>query len=692
MAEDNLLSGILGMGSQSLMYQYPQLAGPMRQQMFGQALMEQGMQTSPVRSPWQAAARAVQGALGGWEMGRGGQNLLAIAQQNAARMGDFYRGLPSPYEIDPSLAGGAQTGTAQPPTAPQAANVPTAMAPLFAAADQKHGFPPGTTAAVANWETRGSFDPNARGPQVGSDPNNRAGGVMQIMPDTAGNPGFGVASISDADRFDPTKAIPMAAEYLNARGKARFHEQWNPKDPAQLSAALTDYSGGYPADQYANPIMARINAGQPITAASNVTTPGGDDVAANFGARMFQVYREEAARAASSLDPRMQALAPHLMDQALQALQYGRFSTMLSPQGEWVIRDRFGAEKDQSPSEQQMDQLTRNWLVQESRRMAGGAAEDPRYAAMWQRANTPQLVDNPAGGKTPVYPPPIPNVIPPRGGPVTGPTGGPAGAGVLPGEATMPSIDVGAARSEGVPVYQNPSWRSLPTKEGAAAANKNVDEGNTWLQGQQPQLQKARDTLQVIDRLSQLARMIPTGDDLQSRTAREAMTLGGDSNLSEFRQLSEKLIGDSRANEGINRISEPALELLGKLAPNEKMQPQALQNALAAYRAREQLALQHGMFLETYIPRNYGRTGAEPAWDRYLDANPIVQQDKDGNITPSRMVPWQQWFQRNMDPTTGALTAGGFVDKQPTTVGTVYIDDKTGKRMKVTPTGPVPVD
>src|SRR5215472_10147622 len=688
---DDLLSGILGMGNQGLMYQYPQLARPMRQQMFGQALMELGMQTSPVRSPWQAVARAAQGALGGYEMNLGTGSMLDVATQNAALRGRMIRNYPSPYEIPGGPAAAPDT-SAPAPAAPQSSlNPPPDQAKLFADADTSHGFLPGTMAALAHWETRGSFDPNARGPQVGDDPNNRAGGVMQIMPKTALDPGYpGVTPIADADRFVAAKAVPFAADYLNARGKQRFGDKWNPQDRTQLAAALTDYSGGYPADQYANPILARIGAGQPIQVASNAADDTGD-VGTNYGAQMFRIYREQAAQAAESLDPRLQALAPHLMDLAMQSLNYGRFSTMLSPQGEWVIHDRFGMEKDASPSEQQMDQLTRNWLVGQSRAMVSGQREDPRYAALWQRVNQPQLVDNPAGGKTPVYPPPIPGVVPPGGfgGPPAG--GAAGGGGVFPGEAKMPAVDVAAARSEGVPVYQNPAWKSLPIKEAATAANTAVNEGNTWLAGKSADLQKSRDTMQTIERLVQLSYTIPAGDSWSSRITRGVMTQADDKNLAEFRQLSAKLVADSRGNEGINRISEPALDLLEKLAPNERMQPDAMRNALNVYRAREQIGLQHHMFLENYIPRNYGRTGAEAAWDKYLEANPMLQQDKDGNITSKPMVPWQQWFRRNMDPNSGALTVGKISDEPPTTENSVYRDTTTGQKMKIVGGKPVPV-
>jgi hypothetical protein len=41
----------------------PDMESAMRRQLYAQSLMSQGMQTDPVRSPWQAAARALSGAL-----------------------------------------------------------------------------------------------------------------------------------------------------------------------------------------------------------------------------------------------------------------------------------------------------------------------------------------------------------------------------------------------------------------------------------------------------------------------------------------------------------------------------------------------------------------------------------------------------------------------------------------------------
>lgn len=52
----------------------------MNRQRFAQALMKQGMDASPVRSPWAAVARGVQGLLGGYEMVQS-ERLMGTAQQ-----------------------------------------------------------------------------------------------------------------------------------------------------------------------------------------------------------------------------------------------------------------------------------------------------------------------------------------------------------------------------------------------------------------------------------------------------------------------------------------------------------------------------------------------------------------------------------------------------------------------------------
>src|SRR5215472_13201383 len=81
----------MGYGGQGMMgMMYPQLMGPMRQQMYGQALLNQAADVSPVRSPYQALARALSGALGGYEMNQGQQAAVAANQGMQDQAAQFF--------------------------------------------------------------------------------------------------------------------------------------------------------------------------------------------------------------------------------------------------------------------------------------------------------------------------------------------------------------------------------------------------------------------------------------------------------------------------------------------------------------------------------------------------------------------------------------------------------------------------
>ena len=58
-------------------------------------------------------------------------------------------------------------------------------------------------------QTESQYDPNARSRK-------HAVGLMQIMEDTAIDPGFGVTPMSPEDRLDPVKNVQFGAEYFNA--------------------------------------------------------------------------------------------------------------------------------------------------------------------------------------------------------------------------------------------------------------------------------------------------------------------------------------------------------------------------------------------------------------------------------------------------------------------------------------------
>lgn len=152
------------------------------------ALMQQGMDTSPVQHWTQGAARALQGALGGYEMYR-----TEKADKEERAKGNEL--------LAQVLAGG--TAPTTPASAPPV-SAPADYTPTINAAAQQHGLDPKILTALLKQES--GFNPNAVSPKG-------AQGIAQFMPATAQEMGV--------NPLDPNSAIPGAAKYL-AQNRDKF--------------------------------------------------------------------------------------------------------------------------------------------------------------------------------------------------------------------------------------------------------------------------------------------------------------------------------------------------------------------------------------------------------------------------------------------------------------------------------------
>lgn len=139
----------------------------------------------------------------------------------------------------------------------EAVATPAAYQPIISGAASANGIDPTLLAAQVKAES--NFNPAAVSPAG-------AGGLLQIMPDTARQPGYGIAPITDAQRFDPQAGVQFGAEYLaklrDAFGGNIEHAlvayNWGPgnakrwveagADPAQLPAETRNYVGRIMAD------------------------------------------------------------------------------------------------------------------------------------------------------------------------------------------------------------------------------------------------------------------------------------------------------------------------------------------------------------------------------------------------------------------------------------------------------------
>jgi hypothetical protein len=139
--------------------------------------------------------------------------------------------IPNPEMTGQTAAPMAEMPAPSPSRVTSAPLAPPELMPHFERASAETGIPVPLLVAQARQES--NFNPQARG---------RAGeiGVMQIMPSTARQPGFGVAGVDPAVLNDPGENILFGARYLRARAgpNADF------SNPQAMADALRRYNGG----------------------------------------------------------------------------------------------------------------------------------------------------------------------------------------------------------------------------------------------------------------------------------------------------------------------------------------------------------------------------------------------------------------------------------------------------------------
>jgi len=284
----------------------PELANALRKQQTGQALMQQGMDSSPIQSPWQGVSRLAAALVGGYETGQADRQFKEAGDRSKQESADFFKA------VQDAMGGWQPAQPAAPMAGPvsQTPLAPAEMAPLIDAAAKERGMPP--SLATALFATESNFNPTARNPRSG------AYGLGQVLASTMANPGYGMQPTTEAELSDPRKAIPWSLDYLKARGGALGVTDWN--DPQQQARALRAY--GENTDEYVNKVQSRM--GQPVPPAAGQGAPQGSPVA-GMDPRQMQML---AMRAAQSNNPRIQAMAPMLMQMAK-----GEDTTKILPPG-----------------------------------------------------------------------------------------------------------------------------------------------------------------------------------------------------------------------------------------------------------------------------------------------------------------------------------------------------------------------
>lgn len=309
----------------SLYLQNPEAAAAMRRSQLAEMLMQQAQPQGPIRSPMGVLGSMGQTLVAALMAKRSSDDLSKIgADQKGKRdalmaqiMGVMGGGggrgqdlavspsMSPPMDPPPDATPGGHVGPARLSPARMGA-VPQDLMPHFQRAATANNIPLDLLVAQARQES--GLNPNAVG---------RAGevGLMQVMPSTARQPGFGMEPVPPEALRDPAANIDFGARYL----RARAGQNADLSNPQQAANALRSYNGGGDPNYVQN--VARHLPGTAGTMRQDVTgapAPGPTQGApAGRGGNTGEMQRL-ALMAAMSGDPQLENLAPILMQSVRQ--------------------------------------------------------------------------------------------------------------------------------------------------------------------------------------------------------------------------------------------------------------------------------------------------------------------------------------------------------------------------------------
>ena len=304
-----------GTSDNLLWMQSPELANALRRRQMGEALLREGGDSSPIKSPWQGVNRLAQALIGGYEMRKSDDAVKDYTAKSDKEMADF--GALVGGGAAPQAPMAPQPGQPRAmPTAPGAAP-PSDLVGMVAPVAQKYGVPLNLALALIQQESSGN--PGAVGD------GGQSVGLGQIQARTAQQPGYGVPPMDPARRTDPAANIDFAMNYLASKGRALGATDL--ANPEHQAIALRAYNGGGDPN-YVQNVRGRMGGETVQTAGPGAPPdPGSRDL--SEAQRLMGI----AQQAAQSRNPQIRAQAPILMQQAQMAQQ----AALARQPGEMVV-------------------------------------------------------------------------------------------------------------------------------------------------------------------------------------------------------------------------------------------------------------------------------------------------------------------------------------------------------------------
>lgn len=301
----------------ALYLQNPELANALRKREAGQAMLQQGMDSSPVQHWSQGVSRLAQALIGGYEANKADREFKEYGEKSDAELKAF---------SERARGGGMGAALMQADQPPAAPAMPAAAAPrmppmgspelmgMVAPVAQRYGVPLSLAMALVQQESGGN--PGAVGD------GGQSVGLGQIQARTATNPGYGVAPMDPAQRTNPEANLDFAMRYLVGKGRHMGATDLN--DPAHQDIALRAYNGGGDPN-YVQNVRGRMGSDAMPVAGPGVGqgAPQGQP-SPMVGSRDLAEAQRLAAlaqEASTSRNPNIRAQAPMLMQQAQMAQQ-----------------------------------------------------------------------------------------------------------------------------------------------------------------------------------------------------------------------------------------------------------------------------------------------------------------------------------------------------------------------------------
>lgn len=636
----------------------PELAIALRRRQMGEQLLQQGTDASPIRNPWQGAARLAQALIGGYDLHKSDQAVDDYAKKGQA---DFAAALSRNNEM---IGGGARPDA--PPAAPAMPSGGAAMPPLgsselmgmVAPRALDRGVPLSLAMALFQQESGGR--PGAVGD------GGKSVGLGQIQEATARAPGYGVAPMDPARRGDPGANIDFALDYLKGKGAAMGATDLS--DPAHQAVALRAYNGGGDPN-YVQNVQGRMGQGAPPTA-----PPTG---AAAPQVQQAMRLMDEGQRNSMSFDPRLKALGQSQMQRAQFLMSLDTYQN--TPDG-GQVNVRTG-KREYPPTPRMATDSQGNLIAvkpggETSVVSPGGAnpgvnakanatrvlqsfpPDSPEYRDAYAELYGERTEMGPSGPVT--YRPSAPpaGLAPPiiQGAPAPqAPAGGGGGAGVTYAAPVQPNAPL--ARKINVPLADSNPYEGMSAAEQQKAKTENVRAVRERFAKRDETDAKTDEMIAGLQRFKELNKAESTGPAYGLPIVGGALRAGARFTpaFQEMEAIAANIAPNMRvAGSGASSDADVALF---KNATVSIDKPAAVNRNIAdAHIMAAQNKKDFQAFTQAFVEANGHEQGAERMWNKYLQANPIFDPEKkDTYGLNTARVGWQQWFQNAIDPQTGRM-------------------------------------